>query len=112
MMDEESHQVRSGISRAATRFRFSGEMARNTQEALRLTEQALAASGELGDRLGESEQFKIRELFIILPAACSRRWTASSAFRFFSYRHRPHNTSRKNDRHDPSLHCKLPGLPK
>jgi predicted RNA binding protein YcfA (HicA-like mRNA interferase family) len=36
----------------------------------------------------------------------------SSAFRFFGFRHRPHNTSRKNDPHDSSLHCKLSALPK
>jgi hypothetical protein len=35
-----------------------------------------------------------------------------SEFRLFGFRHRPHYTSRKNDRHDPSLHYELPGLPK
>ena len=36
---------------------------------------------------------------------------SSSAFRFFGIRHRPHNSPRKNDRHDSSLHCKLSVLP-
>jgi hypothetical protein len=43
------------------------------------------------------------------PRQC---FVGSSAVRFFGFRYRPDNTSRKNDRHDPSLHCKPSGLPK
>jgi hypothetical protein len=38
--------------------------------------------------------------------------TTMAVDRSFGFRHRPHKSPRKNDRHDPSLHCKLPGLPK
>jgi hypothetical protein len=41
-----------------------------------------------------------------------RFFVDSAAYQYFGSRDRPHNTSRKKDRHDPSLHYKLPGLPK
>jgi hypothetical protein len=105
---------KTGFSRTTARTVKVGQaLKRATRKKLStLPSRHRPSLARLATALLRVQQLKIDEVIIILPAACRMRWAASSPYRLFGFRHRPHNTSRKNDRHDPSLHCKLPGLPK